>query len=60
MRWFPHACPVCAGTLYDDESDDGRLHCMMCGRSFTPVDPTVVQERRRDEALRWGLSASEK
>lgn len=34
MSWYPRACPVCGGDLYDDVLDEGWRSCMMCARSF--------------------------
>jgi len=52
VGWYPKACPVCIGDLYDDVMDKGWVTCMMCARSFVPGDVLAVQRMRRPVALR--------
>jgi len=48
MKWYFHACPVCAGDLHDEIQDPGWVTCFMCARSF-PLAGAVSQ---RDPARR--------
>lgn len=32
--WYPRACLVCRGDMYDDVDEPERLICLMCGRSI--------------------------
>jgi hypothetical protein len=46
MSWYPQACPVCNGDLYEDALDRGDVTCMMCARSFAAKDLITVQRIR--------------
>jgi hypothetical protein len=35
LRWYRHACPVCAGDLHDDLEEKGSVTCFACGRTFS-------------------------
>ena len=43
MSWYPQACPVCSGDLYDDVLEAGQVTCMMCARGFAAGDVLAVQ-----------------
>ena len=47
MSWYPQACPVCSGDLYDDVLDAGWVTCMMCARGFAAADVLAVQRATR-------------
>lgn len=47
MSWYPQACPVCLGGLYDDLLEGGWVTCMMCARSFVAADVFAVQRAVR-------------
>ena len=49
MKWFPRACPVCAGDLHEDLDLAGWVQCFMCARSFrlTELHPASAQEIRQ-------------
>ena len=58
MSWYPRACVVCHGDMYDDALDEGWRVCMMCGRSFAAKDlitlrkaPIMFSARKRTESL---------
>ena len=51
MSWYPHACPVCNGDLYDDAMDKGDVTCMMCARSFAAANVMAVQRIKRGQPV---------
>jgi hypothetical protein len=54
MNWYPHACPVCRGDLYED-SEDQATYCLMCGREYallpTAFGRVVSLGGRREETM---------
>jgi len=50
MSWYPRACPVCLGDLYDDVLEAGGVKCMMCARSFIVADVLAVRRALRRPA----------
>ncbi len=44
MKWYLHACPVCAGDLHDDLEDHGWVTCFMCARSFKATEVRLDTE----------------
>lgn len=37
MAWLFKSCPICRGDLYTDPLDPAFFSCLLCGRSWTPV-----------------------
>ena len=59
MKWYPRACPACAGDLHDDLQDRGWVTCMMCARSYQATEVLAVQRltRREGAAVEIGEAA---
>ena len=61
MKWYPRACPVCRGDLYE-EIQGPDLHCLMCGREFLESvirrRPVAVEERPGRPALLASVAES--
>lgn len=58
MKWYLHACPVCAGDLHDDVENVGWATCFMCARSF-PLVGTVDRRKPGAAPARDTTSTSE-